>query len=106
MSPVTRPDQLPGRETSVRKIAAQSVGDDWTLYPFQLWGGTKITLWVGANPIEVQLSREQPPAPPTWDEPIPVNVGAWSHAGPFGYVRVRNLFKGAAATIFGALYAE
>jgi hypothetical protein len=104
--PITRPDQLPERGQRVQKIAAQSVGDDWTLHPFQLWGATKLTIWVGGNPVEVQLSRDQPPDPPTWDDPIPVSVGPWSHAGPFGYVRFRNFFKGAAGTIFGALYAE
>lgn len=104
--PVTRPDQLPPRDAQVVGISPRSVSDDWTLYPFSLWGATKLTLWVGANPIQVQLSRDQPPAPPRWDDPIPVAAGPWSHAGPFGYVRFRNLFHGAAATIFGALYAE
>lgn len=104
--PVTRPDQLPPRDVRTLGITPQAVGDDWTPQPFSLWGATKLTLFVGSNPIEVQLAREQPPAPPTWDDPIPLSVGPWSHVGPFGYVRVRNLNPGAAAVVYGALYSE
>lgn len=106
MSPVYRPDQLPARSKRGQAIPPQSVGDDWTSSPFQLWGANKLTLNVGGNPILVQLSRDDPPNPPSWDDAVPVGVGPWGHGGPFGYVRFRNANPGAAAVVFGALWAE
>ena len=104
--PVRRPSQLPPRSNAVARITPVAVGDDWTAFPYSLWGATKITLNITGNAIEVQFSRDQPPNPPTWDDPIPIPVGFWSHVGPFGYVRFRNQRAGAIGTVYGALYAE
>jgi hypothetical protein len=103
--PVSRPDQLPPRDRKVVGIPPFALADDWSA-PVALWGATKITLTVGGNPVDVQLSRDVPPAPPAWDDPIPVPVGPWSHLGGFGYVRFRNLTPGLVGTVYGALYAE
>lgn len=105
MSPITRADQLPPRDRQTASIEPLALGDDWT-EPFELWGARKVSLYAGANAVAAQLSRSQPPEPPTWDDPIPIPVGPWSHVGPFGYIRFKNLLPGQTATVYGALYAE
>jgi hypothetical protein len=105
--PISRPDQLPPRQAATVAIGPLSLTDDLDrAQVFQLWQGSKITLNVSGNPIYVQLSRDDPPNPPTWDVPIWVNPGPWSHAGPWGYVRLANAFRGAVGTVVGTGYRE
>lgn len=105
MCPITRADQLPPRDQQVVSIFPFALADDWS-DPYELWGGTKLSINVGANPLQMQLSRSVPPEPPAWDDPILVPAGPFSHVGPFGYVRFANLTPGLTATVYGSLYAE
>jgi len=103
--PIWRPDQLPPAEPREFSFGPFSVGDDWGV-PLELWRANKLTILVGANPLVVQLARQLPPQPATWGAPIQLNVGPWSHVGPFGYWRFRNLNPGAAAVVSGTAYSE
>lgn len=105
-----RGDELYGglareRRSVTYPIEPRSTGDEWG-EPLSTWGANKLTLNVGANSLQVQLSRDEPPSPPTWDQPITLPPGPWSHTGPFGWVRFRNANRGVIATVFGTAYAE
>lgn len=93
---------MPAREVSRSNLV---LGDDWA-EEFTIYGGRVLTISIGANPIEVQLSAAQPPDRPLWTDPVRLVPGEWSRSRPFGYVRFRNAVRGAPAVIDFYAYAE
>jgi hypothetical protein len=105
--PVTRPDQLPPADARTRAFGPLNVADSFGPEPpLTLWRASKLSVDVAGNPVLVRLSRTLPPAPPEWDQAIPVPVGYWTHAGPFGYWQFANQQAGRVAIVSGAAYAE
>ncbi len=96
----------PSHEPSTRKFGPLVTADDWQAVPYSLRGATKLTVSIAGNGVEVQLSRSQPPEPPTWDDSIPLSAGGWTHAGLFGHWRFRSQTPGAPATVSGAAFSD
>lgn len=100
-------DLLPPSTPRTQPFGPLPVGDDWTpVQPLQLWHATKLTVRVGANQVQVRLARTMPPDPPEWDYPLTLDVGPWSHSGPFGYWQFRNAVAGSGAVVTGAAFSE
>lgn len=110
--PVGRPTRpgvhpLPPSAPRTRAFGPIVVGDQWGPDPPpRLWGATKLSVNVTNNPVQIRLSRTQPPYPPEWDDPILIPLGFWSHAGRFGYFQFENATAGQAGTVTGAAYSE
>lgn len=105
--PIFRADQLPEPPARARPFGPTAVADSRELAAvYQLWGATKLTVRVVGNPVFLQLSRTQPPEPPVWDEPVPIDVGPYGHGGPFGYWRFYNQVPGQGGNVAGAAWAE
>lgn len=74
------------------------LGDDWG-EAIPVYGGRSITIIVGAQPCEVQLSSDQPPNPPRWADAVRMVPGDYSRGRAFGYVRFRNAVRGAPSVV-------
>ena len=88
-------------------IGPLAIGDAWeTAQLFTLWGANKLSIEAQNYAVYVQFSRTQAPEPPVWDPPVYVPLGPYSHTGPFGAVRFRNVNVGQVATVIGTIFSE
>lgn len=79
--------------------------DEWGT-ELELWHANKLSLTVSANAVYVQLARTMPPWPPVWGGAIVLQIGPYSHVGPFGYFRFRNRSPALVGVVEGTAFSE